>query len=124
MTVYHVFKGTRFLFFSYHFRVDTFTVELTLGGLGLTRLTEILCSELLLEVEEGDVDGHTESQEDRQDGVEREGLGETETVLAEVVLGAEVSQEVAVRECDKTARQIWQFDFYDSGRENWRPNIP
>ena len=71
----------------------------------MTRLTEILCSELFLEVEEGDVDGHTESQEDRQDGVEREGLGETETVLAEVVLGAEVSHEVAVRDPEFAGRE-------------------
>ena len=33
-------------------------------------------------------------------------------------------QEVAVTECDGSSRQTWQFDYYEEGREDWRPNIP
>ena len=36
----------------------------------------------------------------------------------------EPGQEVAVVECDGTSRQTWQFDFYEEGKESWKPMIP
>ena len=34
-------------------------------------------------------------------------------------------QEVTVAECQESRReQVWQWDFYQEGREGWRPGKP
>ena len=32
-------------------------------------------------------------------------------------------QEVLLTQCDGSSRQVWAFDFYEAGKEAWRPAL-
>ena len=32
-------------------------------------------------------------------------------------------QEVLLTKCDGSSRQVWAFDFYEAGKEAWRPAL-
>lgn len=33
-------------------------------------------------------------------------------------------QEVSAEKCTGSKQQIWEFDFYENGKESWRPSVP
>ena len=33
-------------------------------------------------------------------------------------------QEVSAEKCSGSSRQIWEFDFYENGKDDWRPHVP
>ena len=34
-----------------------------------------------------------------------------------------VTFQISVEKCDGSDRQIWMFDYYEEGKESWRPDV-
>ena len=39
------------------------------------------------------------------------------------VFNVNVTFQISVEKCDGSDRQIWMFDYYEEGKESWRPDV-
>ena len=57
---------------------------------------------------------------------ERENLDKRYVIIIIVIIDVfnnNVTFQISVEKCNGSDRQIWMFDFYEEGKESWRPKV-